>query len=85
MANNTYGIDIGNILNTVSNLKTAKLRQDKLQSDMDTEGMQEEAYGNYLAKNKKSEVVEAIDENEDGTIDAKEKKNALRSIICFFC
>ena len=69
---------MAHVENTISNLKTAKLKQDKLQSDLDTTGMEEEAYGNYLTKNKKSAVVDAVDENDDGIVDASEKKNALR-------
>jgi len=73
-----YGVNMAHVENTISNLKTAKLKQDKLQSDLDTTGMEEEAYGNYLTKNKKSAVVDAVDENNDGIVDANEKKNALR-------
>ena len=72
-----YGIDMGNILSTKSNLKTANLKQEAMQSTLDTEEEEDVAYGNQLVKSGKAEL-NAIDENGDGKIDADEKKNALR-------
>ena len=75
---NQYGINLGEIEKTVSDLKTAKLRREKLEYDKESREAGDEYYGNYLSKKDKSSIVEPTDENEDGEIDAAEKKNALR-------
>lgn len=76
---NQFGFDLGEVKNTVSALKTAKIRQKKMERENDVNEKSDEAFGNYLSKNSPGDVVNAIDENEDGAIDASEKKNALIS------
>lgn len=75
---NRYGIDMGNIMKTTSALKTAKLRRDKAQKDMDRENLEDEAYGDDIAKNNPSNMIAATDDNQDGVIDDNEKLSAKR-------
>lgn len=74
---NQFGFDLGDVKNTVSNLKTAKLKQKKMEVESATEEAQSEYLGNALAKKKPGATVAPVDENEDGQIDAAETKNAI--------
>jgi len=76
---NQYGINLDNVLSTGSVLKTAKLRREKIEDEMKDKEFQDVAYGNFVSKDNPNAVVAAIDENEDGEIDASEKRNALRN------
>lgn len=74
---NQFGFDLGDVKNTVSNLKTAKLKQKKMEVESKTEEAESEYLGNALAKKKPGATVAPVDENEDGQIDATETKNAI--------
>jgi len=76
---NQYGINLDNILSSASTLKSAKLRQEKLSNELAETEQSDLVQGNYLSKSDPRQVVQATDENEDGVIDATEKKNALRN------
>ena len=55
---NRYGIDLGNILSTASALKTAKLKQNKMQREEDKAGAKKR---NALAKIKRDNTVKGDD------------------------
>ena len=74
---NAYGFDGAKVTNTVSAYKTAELARDKVKRGFEKEDAEFEEYGNYITKHNKNSITEAVDENEDGEIDAHEEKNAL--------
>ena len=73
-----YGIDMANVLDTKSDLKTAKLRQEGLENELAIEEATDLEHGNFLAKDDPDSKVEPRDENEDGKIDETEIQNARR-------
>ena len=74
-----YGIDMAHILDTKSDLKTAKLRQEGLENELAIEEATDLEHGNFLAKDDPDSKVEPKDENQDGKIDETETQNALRA------
>ncbi len=74
MLGNQFGIDVDRILQSGSTLKTAKLRRNALQRNMDRQDMEDEAYGNFISKDSPQSVVQAIDTDNDGRISAEEER-----------
>ena len=70
--------NLENVLSTTSDLKTAKLNQSRKQLLQDQANMENEAYGNFLAKDKPNSMVQPIDANQDGMIDDNERRTAVR-------
>lgn len=73
---NRYGMNMGNVLTTVSTLKTAKLRQKGLQNALDQDEADNLVGADLVGKNNPNSIVAAVDTNEDGEISQEEKKEA---------
>ncbi len=75
---NQYGIDLGNIYETASSLKTAQQLQEKRQRDLDTEAEASKAEKGYLQKQRPGTTATSIEQqSEFDKLDTATQQKAL--------